>query len=298
MPCSTAITIGMFDGVHKGHQLMLQELKTHAQNNDCKSAVITFANHPRNVLAEKLNKDKIQLLQTQEERFAKIAKSCVDYLICIDFTLEFAALSPKQFLDILIPKIHPKILLLGYDNSFGNPKNSDFKDITSKGYYKDIRIFQDKMGLYENGIEISSTEIRNAIVKGNITLANAMLGENYSICSVVEKGFQVGRNLGFPTANIAITEQKLIPKNGVYATKIEIGKKIYKGVTNVGYCPTFQRDNKTIETFIFDFNEEIYAENIRICFVDFLREEMQFANAEALKSQIGKDVLDAKKILD
>ncbi|MDY6402601.1 MAG: bifunctional riboflavin kinase/FAD synthetase [Bacteroidales bacterium] len=297
LPCNSVATIGMFDGVHKGHQFMLQELKNIAQRESCKSVVITFANHPREVLDSKQEKNPIELLQTNSERYSKIKNSGIDYLITIPFTKEFAQISPKAFLDILKQKINIQTLLLGYDNSFGNPNNEEFKEIISKGEYSNIKIIRDKTALYEDDIEISSSEIRKAISNGNISLANKMLGEYYSLSSNVEKGFQLGTTLGFPTANIFVPNKKLIPKNGVYATLLHYNDNVYKSVTNIGYRPTFHRQEKTIETFIFDFNENIYDKEVRLQFIDYIREEKKFESADLLAVQIEKDCEDAKKIL-
>lgn len=297
LPCNSVATIGMFDGVHKGHQFMLQELKNIAHNEDCKSVVITFSNHPREVLDSKQELHPIELLQTNGERYSKIEKADMDYLITISFTKDFAKTSPKAFLDILKQKINIQVLLLGYDNSFGNPNNEEFKEIVSKGEYSDIRIIRDKTALYEEDVEISSSEIRRAISKGNISLANKMLGENYSLTSSIEKGFQLGKTLGFPTANIVVPYKKLIPRNGVYATLLSYKDKTYKSVTNIGCRPTFHRQDKTIETFIFDFDENIYDKEVGLEFVEYIREEKEFENTDLLTSQIEKDCEYAKKIL-
>ena len=297
LPFNSVATIGMFDGVHKGHQFMLQELKNIARKESCKSVVITFANHPREVLDSKQEKNPIELLQTNSERYSKIEKIGINYLITIHFTNEFAQISPKAFLDILKQKINIQALLLGYDNSFGNPNNEEFKEIVNKGEYSNIKIIRDKTALYEDDIEISSSEIRRTINKGNISLANKMLGENYSLSSYIEKGYQIGKTLGFPTANIVVPSKKLIPQNGVYATLIHYNGNVYKSVTNIGYRPTFHRKNKTIETFIFDFNEDIYNKEIKLVFVQYLRGEIKFSNTASLINQIKKDCENAKKVL-
>ncbi len=294
-PC--VVTIGMFDGVHRGHQFMLQDLKKKAKDFDAKSAVITFANHPREILDSKQEKNPIELIQTKSERYKKIEKQGVDYIFEIDFTKEFSLLSPKDFLNILQKKTQLKALLLGYDNSFGNPNNSDFKEIVEKGEYNNTRIIQDKTALYEQGVEISSSAIRRAIKEGNILLANKMLGEEYSLFSLVVSGFQVGRSLGFSTANLQPSAKKIIPKNGVYATKVFYNDKMYGSVTNIGLRPTFEGRIRSVETHIFDFKEDIYNENLRVCFVDYLREEKRFENKQNLINQIRIDVKNAKKIL-
>ena len=292
----SVITIGMFDGVHIGHQKMIEELKQKAVILGYSSVLITFENHPKTILASKDNKN-IELLQTNEERLKKLSSFNLDYIVTLPFTQKTAALSPKSFLDYIAPKLNPQILLLGYDNRFGNPNNNDFEDIISKGYYKDIKILQDKEGFYYKDIEVSSTKIRNAIKEGNILLANKMLKENYSLIGIVVKGLQNGRKLGFPTANIKIDKNKIIPKDGVYATKIFFDSSEYNGITNIGHNPTFNAKEKTIETYIFDFSKDIYQREITVEFIERMRDEMQFADKDCLKQQMLKDTLYAKKIL-
>jgi riboflavin kinase/FMN adenylyltransferase len=291
------ITIGMFDGVHIGHQKLLNDLILKAKEINAKSVVISFKNHPRLVLEKNSNESPVELLQTNEERFAKIEKMGIDYLLLIEFSLDFSHFTPKQFLDILIDKLNPKILFLGYDNHFGNPNNTEFKEILEKGYYKTLKIEKDNKAIYHNGIEVSSTEIRKALQKGDISLANSMLNENYSICSKVISGKQIGRTMGFPTANISIPKNKLLPKDGVYAVKVEVEGKIYNGITNIGFRPTFNGKDKSIETHIFSFVKNIYNKEIKILFFDFLRVEKRFENPLLLKQQIQQDYEKANSIL-
>lgn len=291
------ITIGMFDGVHIGHQQLLNDLTNKAKQTNAKSVVISFKNHPRLVLEKNCNTNKVELLQTNEQRFNKIAKMNIDYLLLIEFSNDFSHLTPKQFLDILIEKLNPKILLLGYDNHFGNPNNSEFKEILSNGCYKTLKIEQEKQAIYYNSIEVSSTEIRKALKRGDICLANTMLNENYSICSTVVNGQKIGRTIGFPTANISIPENIILPKDGVYAVRVEIDDTTYNGITNIGFRPTFNGKNRTIETFIFSFVKNIYNKKIKISFFNFLREEQRFDNKELLKQQIQQDYEKANQIL-
>lgn len=287
----------MFDGVHKGHKFMLQDLKTRAQTLGAKSVVVTFSNHPREILDSKKEKNPIQLIQTKEERYQKIATQGVDYLIEVFFTIEFAKITPKEFLNILQQKTILKALILGYDNSFGNPNNTEFKEIISKGQYNETQIIQDKTTMYENNIEISSSAIRRSLKEGNIILANNMLEEEFSMSSKVIKGMQVGRTLGYPTANLQIPCNKIIPKDGVYATKVLYNNRLYPSVTNIGQRPTFEGKDKSIETYIFDFKEDIYNKELRLYFVDYIREEKQFENKYMLANQMKSDVEGAKKIL-
>lgn len=297
LPFPCVVTIGMFDGVHKGHKFMLQDLKQRAKTFDAKSVVITFANHPREILDSKQEKNPIQLIQTKEERYQKIAKQGVDYLIEVFFTMDFAKITPKEFLNILQQKTILKALVLGYDNSFGNPNNTEFKEIIDKGEYNQTKIIQDKTTMYENNIEISSSTIRKSLKDGNIILANNMLEEEFSISSMIIKGFQVGRTLGFPTANLQIPNNKIIPKEGVYATRVLYNNRLYNSVTNVGNRPTFYGKEKSIEAYIFDFKEDIYNKEIRLYFVDYIREERRFENKYMLVKQMEIDVENAKKIL-
>lgn len=297
LPFPCVVTIGMFDGVHKGHKFMLQDLKTKAQSLGAKSVVITFSNHPREILDSKKEENPIQLIQTKEERYQKIATQGVDYLIEVFFTMEFAKITPKEFLNLLQQKTILKALILGYDNSFGNPNNTEFKEIISKGQYNETQIIQDKTTMYENNIEISSSAIRRSLKEGNIILANNMLEEEFSISSKVIKGQQVGRTLGYPTANLQIPNNKIIPKDGVYATKVLYNNHLYSSVTNIGQRPTFEGKDKSIETYIFDFKEDIYDKELRLYFVDYIREEKQFENKYMLANQMKTDVEEAKKIL-
>ncbi|MDO5759402.1 MAG: bifunctional riboflavin kinase/FAD synthetase [Bacteroidota bacterium] len=297
LPFPCVVTIGMFDGVHKGHKFMLQDLRQRAQNFGAKSVVVTFSNHPREVLDSKQEQNPIELIQSKQERYNKIAEQGVDYIFEVFFTKEFAKISPKEFLNILQKKTILKALVLGYDNSFGNPNNTEFKEIISEGKYLSTQIIQDKNTMYEQEIEISSSAIRKAIKNGNIVLANKMLEEEFSIYSNITKGYQIGRSLGFPTANIQIPTKKIVPKNGVYATRVLYKNRLYNSVTNIGTRPTFERKDRSIETFIFDFNEEIYNENIRLFFVDYLREERKFEDKSLLIGQMKIDIENAKKVL-
>ncbi len=283
----------MFDGVHIGHRQMLEELKTWAKELDCLSLVVTFKNHPRQVL-DKKSDNPVKFIDTKSERFQKIASCGVDYILPIEFTKEFAALTPMQFLDVLLEKINIKLLLLGYDNRFGNPMNNEYERLIEEGEYRGIKIQKDVSGIYHKDIEVSSTQIRNAISEGNIKEANAMLSRPFSITSKVVSGLQNGRKIGFPTANIVISDEKILPKAGVYATRTIIDGKTYYSVTNIGNNPTFDAKKITIETHIMDFCEDIYQKSLTIEFLDFIREEKKFANRDELSKQINKDLSDAK----
>ena len=294
-PC--VITIGMFDGVHIGHRQMLEELKLWAERCSAASVVVTFSNHPRQIL-DKNSDNPIKFIDTKSERFQKIASCGVDFILPIEFTKAFASLTPMQFLDVLLEKMDIRLLLLGYDNRFGNPKNNEYETLLKDGFYKNIKIQKDVSGVYYNDIEVSSTQIRNAITSGKIKTANAMLSEPYCITSKVINGLQNGRKIGFPTANIIIPDNKILPQAGVYATKTIIDNQIYNSITNIGNNPTFEANATTVETHIMDFKDDIYQKEITVKFLDFIRQERKFDTAEDLSDQINKDLMYAKDIFN
>lgn len=289
------LSIGMFDGVHKGHQALLKELVQEAEREKTCSMVISFDKHPRQVVSD--NENEVKILQTDSERIEKLSDSGVDYLVILHFTKEIAKLEASEFLDLVIENINPKALLLGYDNRFGRKGSTQFDDILAKGEYKNIKIRRTQDCVWYNDIEISSTQIRKALEKGEVNLANQMLGYAYTIEGKVINGYKIGRTLGFPTANIQLTNNKLLPQDGVYAVECQIDDKTYKGVLSIGERATFNIEGKSIELHIFFFDSEIYFKEIKIQIKDFLREQQKFSSKEALIEQITKDCENAKNIL-
>ena len=289
------LSIGMFDGVHKGHQALLKELVQEAEREKTCSMVISFDKHPRQVVSD--NENEVKILQTDSERIEKLSDSGVDYLVILPFTKEIAKLEASEFLDLVIENINPKALLLGYDNRFGRKGSTQFDDILAKGEYKNIKIRRTQDCVWYNDIEISSTQIRKALEKGEVSLANQMLGYAYTIEGKVINGYKIGRTLGFPTANIQLTNNKLLPQDGVYAVECQIDDKTYKGVLSIGERATFNIEGKSIELHIFFFDSEIYFKEIKIQIKDFLREQQKFSSKEALIEQITKDCENAKNIL-
>lgn len=289
------LSIGMFDGVHKGHQALLKELVQEAEREKTCSMVISFDKHPRQVVSD--NENEVKILQTDSERIEKLSDSGVDYLVILHFTKEIAKLEASEFLDRVIENINPKALLLGYDNRFGRKGSTQFDDILAKGEYKNIKIRRTQDCVWYNDIEISSTQIRKALEKGEVSLANQMLGYAYTIEGKVINGYKIGRTLGFPTANIQLTNNKLLPQDGVYAVECQIDNKTYKGVLSIGERATFNIEGKSIELHIFFFDSEIYSKEIKIQIKDFLREQQKFSSKEELIEQITKDCENAKNIL-
>lgn len=283
----TIVTIGTFDGVHLGHFQILKKLVENSKVENCESLVLTFFPHPRMVLQDN---SEIKLLNTIAEKSILLEKIGIDNLIIHPFDKEFSRLSAEEFVEeILIKKFNVQKIVIGYDHRFGRNRTADFETLQEFGVQYGFEVEQ-ITAQQVNDISISSTKIRTAIVEGNINLANQYLGYNYSITGTVVKGKQLGRTIGFPTANIKIKEDyKLIPKNGVYVVHCFIQEKTYSGMMNIGNRPTVDGTNTTIEVNIFDFDQEIYNEQITVEFLDFIRDEQKFDSIDDLKNQIQKD---------
>jgi riboflavin kinase/FMN adenylyltransferase len=290
-----AVSIGMFDGVHRGHISLIEELKQEAKQLNTYSVVISFDNHPRQVITG--NEKEVSILQTQEQRLKKLSETKIDYLVILHFTKEIAMLEASDFLDLVIKKINPQTLLLGYDNRFGKKGSSQFDEILAKGSYKDIKIKRTQACIWHNGKEISSTQIRKSLENGEVKQANQMLGYPYSIEGIVVNGYKIGRTLGFPTANIKPNNNKLIPQQGVYAIKCQIDNNMYNGVLSIGERETFNIKGQSIEAHIFFFDLEIYFKEISIFFIEKIRNNYKFSSKEELIEQIKHDCENAKNIL-
>lgn len=294
---SPVMTVGMFDGVHIGHQKLLTLLKTKARELGTKPIVITFDNHPRLILQPKEAKDSIKLLQTNEERFEKLFSLGFEKIITIPFSKEFSQISAVDFLDILMKKYSPQYLLMGYDNNFGRKYAEEFEDLVAESTLKGLILERTEQCVFFEKTKVSSTQIRKALEEGNIKLASSMLGGDYIFNGTVIQGNQIGRTINFPTANIGIDENKLLPRFGVYAVRVNVENKFYDGVLNIGIRPTIDNSPITIETFIFDYKENLYDKKLRIHFIEYIRPEEKFYKLEGLKAQIELDCIKAKEIL-
>lgn len=281
------VTIGTFDGVHIGHKLILEKLIQNAKERDCESVVLTFFPHPRMVLQESSD---VKLINTIEEKSELIGKIGIENLIIHPFDQKFSRLTAEEFVKtILVDALHIKKIIIGYDHRFGRNRTANIDDLIVFGKQYDFEVEQiSAQQINDNAV--SSTKIRNAILEGKISLANKYLGYNYTFSGEVVKGKQLGRTIGFPTANIQIKESyKLIPKNGVYIVKSTYNDKTIFGMMNIGNRPTVNGENQTIEVNFFDFDEEIYNKIISIEILDFIREEQKFDSLDSLKSQLNKD---------
>ncbi len=296
-PKNSVVTIGTFDGVHIGHKAIIEKLKTKAKELNCESVIITFSPHPRTVV----NKgDGVFLLTTLEEKKELIKNLNVDKLYIINFTKEFSKKTYQEFLtETIIKKNKAKHIIIGYDHKFGKDRAGDKTNLMelAKENHIDITIVNPQK---VNGLVVSSTKIRNALLNGDLELAKILLGRNYKIEGTVVEGSKRGRTLGFPTANIELSEpKKLLPQNGVYLVKVFVNNQNYFGVLNIGLRPTFNNRVEPIaEVYILEFNKNIYGKEISVEFVKRLREEIKFNSKDELIVQIKKDIKNVKEILN
>lgn len=283
----SVITIGTFDGVHIGHRKILEKITHSAKYLNCESIVLTFFPHPRMVLQEN---SSIKLLNTMEEKGKLLQKIGIDNLIIHPFDKEFSQLSAEEFVKkVLVEQLQIQKIIIGYDHRFGRNRTADINDLIVFGEKYDFEVEQISAQEIDD-IAISSTKIRTAIAEGTISLANEYLGYNYFFSGTVIKGNQLGRTIGFPTANIQIKEDyKLIPKNGVYIVKSYLQEELIYGMMNIGNRPTVNGTNQTIEVHFLNFNEDLYGQEITIELLEFIRDEQKFDSLDALKNQIQKD---------
>ena len=283
----TILTLGTFDGVHIGHAAILKKLTQNTADGKFESAVLTFFPHPRMVLQ---GKSDLKLLNTINEKIDLLEKIGIENLIIHPFDANFSQLSAEEFVKtVLVDQLHIQKIIIGYDHRFGKNRTANIDDLTAFGLKYGFEVEQ--ISAQEiNDISISSTKIRTALEDGEINLANEYLGYSYFLSGTVVKGKQLGRTIGFPTANIELEEEyKLVPKNGVYIVAAEIdGKSVY-GMMNIGFNPTVQGEKRTIEVHFFDFDLDIYNRHIRVAILQRIRSEEKFESVEFLKIQLGKD---------
>lgn len=285
------VTIGTFDGVHIGHQKIIQQLILEAKKIDGESVLITFHPHPRLVLFP--DNHNLQLLQTQTEKLQTLAENGLENVIILPFSKEFAQLSALDFVQtVLYKSLKAKKIIIGYDHQFGNDRkgNIDFLIAHANDFnYDVIEIPAEEI----NEVNVSSTKIRTALQDGSVEIANAFLNKPFELSGTVIKGEQLGRTIGFPTANLDLNDStKLIPANGVYAVKVQLQneEKLYFGMMNIGYRPTVsQAQKQSIEIYLFDFQADLYEAHLKVSLYKRIRQEEKFVNLATLKSQLSKD---------
>lgn len=291
------LTIGTFDGVHIGHQKIIDQLNEEALKIGGESVLFTFFPHPRMILFPESH--GLKLIQTQHEKLEKLERMGLQNIIVYPFTFEFSRLTALEFVrDILVNKLQVKKLVIGYDHQFGKNREGtiDFlKDISETYDFSVVEIPPQIV----NNVNVSSTKIREAILSGNIELANGFLGEPFQLSGEVVHGNALGRTINYPTANIKVDSNlKLIPGNGVYAVKVKIKNEWWNGMMNIGIRPTLnEKSMLTIEVHIFDFSEDIYGEVLTVQFLAKWRDEKKFNGIIELKDQLQKDEETIRRML-
>jgi riboflavin kinase/FMN adenylyltransferase len=293
------VTIGTFDGVHLGHHKVLDKLKEIADQTGGESVVFTFYPHPRQVLTP--DEQNLRLLTTLDEKIELLGQAGIDHLVVYPFTLDFAKLSYSEFVkSVLVDQIHTSTLVVGYDHRFGKNREGSYEDLKKCADLYGFDIIKLDVVL-ANEASISSTRIRNALESGDIRQATRYLGYHYTLHGRVVEGQQLGRTIGFPTANIESSDvHKLIPGYGVYAVFVLVDGVRYRGMMNIGTRPTFNNnaDNRSIEVNLFDFDGHLYDSAITLVFVDKIRDERKFPDKEALVMQLYLDRHESNRILD
>ena len=293
--CHPVATVGVFDGVHLGHMEIITRLAEKAKEKNCESVVITFDPHPRLVLPHHAD---VKLLHTLDEKLKRFELAGVGAVLVIPFDREFAKISPHNFIkNILVDQLQVSHVITGYDHFFGQNRQGDFDMLSKLG--KEFGFTVDELPMVSVlSNTVSSSSVRRALLDGDVAMAESMLGYSYSITGEVVTGNKIGRNIGFPTANVKPNSpHKLIPGQGVYATPVHINGELFKGMTNIGYRPTIDADHLTIEVNIFDFNRDIYNQDITLSFIERIRSEKRFASLGDLQLQLGVDKISAAAML-
>ncbi len=288
------VTIGNFDGIHLGHQLIFRRLSEEARREKCPAVVISFEPHPKMILHPE--RRPFYLITSPEEKIRLLADLDMDTLILIPFTLEYARTTAEEFVrGVLWEKLHIRKIIIGHDYTFGRGKEGNEGFLTAFGERLGFAV-EVMNAVQVGGMTVSSTRIREAILAGEVGVAATLLGRPYNLGGRVVPGHRRGVELGFPTANIE-PDKELVPPRGVYAVQILLDGSRRPGVLNIGFNPTFDDQKLSIEVHIFDFNEDIYGKTLDILFIERLRDEVRFANPGELIAQIERDVLLARKIL-
>lgn len=283
----TVVTIGTFDGVHAGHQKIIERLVNTAKLSNLESVILTFFPHPRMVLQKESG---IKLINTIDERTELIEKTGVDHLVIHPFTQQFSRLTAREFVrDILVKKLNAKKVIIGYDHRFGRNRTADIDDLRKFGEEYGFEVEEISQQDVEE-VAVSSTKIRNALQEGMVEKANRYLQHPFSLTGTVVKGKGLGKEFSYPTANLAIPEDyKLIPKNGVYVVRSLIDGKAYFGMMNIGTNPTVGGDKRTIETHFFDLDKDLYGKRLQIEMLVRIRDEKKFDSIDALKVAMKQD---------
>lgn len=291
----TVVTIGTFDGVHVGHQQIIRRLRENAETNDWESLVLTFFPHPRMVLQKDAD---IKLINTIDERGDLFEDLGLDHLVIHPFTTEFSRMGAEDFVEnILVKALNAKKVIIGYDHRFGRNRNADIDDLKRFGEQFDFEVEEISKQELED-VAISSTKIRNALIAGDVQRANRYLGRPIMLNGTVVNGKKIGKTIGYPTANLSIAEEyKLIPAQGVYVVESEIDGRLVYGMMNIGTNPTVGGNSQTIETYFFDFDADLYGQELTIEVLSRIREEKNFDSIDALVAAMKEDEVFARNYI-
>lgn len=297
---NSVVTIGTFDGVHMGHQKILSRLNNLAKEIAGESILFTFYPHPRMVVFP--DNHNLKLIQTIDEKIDALRDFGLDNLIIYPFTKEFSRLTAFEFVrDILVEKLKVKTLVIGYDHQFGRNREGDLEFLKESAKIFDFNVEEISAEEVQE-VNVSSTKIRQSLLKGEIERTNEFLGRSFQCSGVVVEGQKIGRTIGFPTANIDLNNQhKILPKDGVYAVRAEINGASYNGMMNIGFNPTVlskESTEKKIEVHLFDFDADIYGEHMAVFLYRYIRNEKTFSNLEALKSQLKHDSKEVRNFFN
>lgn len=295
---NAVITIGTFDGVHKGHRQIIEKMKAEAAATGGETVIITFDPHPRKVVSSEFM--GIRLITTMEERIGLLEETGIDHLVVVPFTDVFANQSAEEYIhDFLVRKFHPHTIIIGYDHRFGRDRAGNFQLLETKAVNYGYSLMEIPKHVLEN-ISISSTNIRKAIIHNDTETVNKVLGYDFFFSGLVVHGNKLGRKLGYPTANLKVRdEDKIIPGNGIYAVyaQPEGYTEKQKGMMSIGFRPTVDGKQRVIEVNIFDFDKDIYDQQLKVYVRKYLRPELKFDGLEALVKQIDQDKLDSLQVL-
>lgn len=283
----TIVTLGTFDGVHIGHQKILEKVTQKKEAKDYESLVLTFFPHPRMVLE---GQSDVKLLNTLSEKIELLKKNGLDNLVIHPFDEKFSQLTAHDFVKtVLVDQFHIQKIIIGHDHRFGKNRTANIDDLIAYGKQYDFEVEQISVQEIE-AVSVSSTKIRKALDAGNMELANRFLGYDYFLTGIVQKGKQVGRTIGFPTANLKIEENyKLIPRNGVYIVKSILDQETIYGIMNIGFNPTVEGQDLSIEIHFLDYNADLYGQEISVSLLHFIRSEQKFQSILLLKAQLESD---------
>ncbi len=296
---NAVITIGTFDGLHNGHRKIIELMQNEAKKINGETVIITFDPHPRRVVAKE--KTPIFLINTLHEKIQLLEKANIDHLVVVPFTNAFASQGADEYIEgFLVNTFHPHTIIIGYDHRFGNGRSGDYKLMEAKAPLYNYKV-KEIPGYMLHDVTISSTKIREAILQGNIEIANYFLGYDYFFSGTVMDGNKLGRTIGYPTANIKVAdENKLVPGNGVYAVTVnneQLQINNSGGMMNIGVRPTVDGTKRTIEVNIFNFDKSIYGETLTITIKKHLRNEIKFNGLDELKAQLAADKQQALLVL-